>query len=124
MPRHDPVPPLSGKPIQNGPEEADSAARLQYERTAIAWARYKKLMSWMSLAAFTAVLLALIYLKSSGEPVPIHMLIATIAGVGLSVLLGTALMGLVYFSNNSGHDDDAHRGTGGGSTQRNDDDRI
>jgi hypothetical protein len=52
------------------------------------------------------------------------MLIATIAGVGLSVLLGTALMGLVYFSNNSGHDDDAHRGTTGSSTQRNDNDRF
>lgn len=63
----------------------------------------------MAIAAVVAVLLALIYLKSSGRPVPIHMMIATIAGVGFSVLLGTALMGLVYFSNNSGHDESAHR---------------
>lgn len=90
MPRHDPTPPPA-------------------ERTAIAWARYKKLMSWMVVAAVVAVLLALIYLKSSGGPVPIHMMIATIAGVGFSVLLGTALMGLVYFSNNSGHDEGSHR---------------
>ena len=55
-------------------------------------------------------LLALIYLQSAGGPVPIHMVIATIAGVGFSVLLGTALMGLVYFSNNSGHDDTIGRG--------------
>ena len=78
------------------------------QRTAEAWARYKKLMSWMVVAAIVAVLLALIYLKSSGGPVPIHMVIATIAGVGLSVLLGTALMGLVFVSNNSGHDDAAN----------------
>ena len=77
------------------------------ERTALAWRRYKRLMSWMVVAATVAVLLALIYLKSAGGPVPIHMIIATAAGVGFSVLLGTALMGLVYFSNNSGHDDDA-----------------
>ncbi len=64
----------------------------------------------MATAAVVAVLLALIYLKSTGGPVPIHMMIATIAGVGLSVLLGTALMGLVYFSNNSGHDDTVGRG--------------
>jgi uncharacterized membrane protein len=90
MPQHDPVPP-------------------SIQRTADAWARYKRLMSWMAVAAFVAVLLALIYLKSSGEPVPIHMMIATIAGVGFSVLLGTGLMGLVYFSNNSGHDEGAHQ---------------
>ena len=38
------------------------------------------------------------------------MIIATIAGVGFSVLLGTGLMGLVYFSNNSGHDETISRG--------------
>jgi RsiW-degrading membrane proteinase PrsW (M82 family) len=90
MPRHDPVPP-------------------SVQRTAEAWARYKRLMSWMAVAALVAVLLALIYLKSSGQPVPIHMVIATIAGVGFSVLLGTGLMGLVYFSNNSGHDESVSR---------------
>ena len=63
----------------------------------------------MVIAAIVAVLLALIYLRSSGDSMPVHMVIATVAGVGLSVLLGTALMGLVYFSNNSGHDDAASR---------------
>lgn len=91
MPRHDPVP--------------TNAARASE-----AWARYKRLMSWMAIAAVVAVLLALIYLKSEGRPVPIHMMIATIAGVGLTVLLGTALMGLAYFSSHSGHDEDAHHG--------------
>lgn len=94
MPRPDPVP----------------ARRADYERAAAAWARYKAMMRWMVLAAFVAVLLSLIYLKSSGGPVPIHMVIATIAGVGLSVLIGTALMGLVFLSNNSGHDDAAGQG--------------
>ena len=90
MPEHDRTPPSA-------------------QRAAEAWARYKKLMSWMAVVAVVAVLLALIYLKSSGGPVPIHMVIATIAGVGFSVLLGTGLMGLVYFSNHSGHDEGAHQ---------------
>jgi hypothetical protein len=35
--------------------------------------------------------------------------IATIAGVGFSVLVGTALMGLVFLSNRGGHDEAAGR---------------
>jgi hypothetical protein len=99
------------------------------ERTARAWRRYKRLMIWMALAALVAVVLALIYLKATVGDVPIHMLIATIAGVGFSVLLGTALMGLVYFSNASGHDEGAHRTTSSmeardeaATTRRRDDD--
>ena len=108
MPRHDPVPPPPERPADaDSIREADRLA--QYERTALAWARYKRLMSWMALVALAAVLLALLYLKSSGQPVPLHMAIATIAGVGFTVLLGTGLMGLVYFSSNSGHDEGAHR---------------
>ena len=40
------------------------------------------------------------------------MVIATIAGVGLTVLVGTGLMGLVFLSNRTGHDEDAARSGG------------
>jgi len=93
MPRHDPVPP-------------------RLERAALAWARYKRMMKWMALAAAAAAALALLYLKSSGDPMPLSMVVATIAGVGLSVLLGTGLMGLVFLSNSGGHDDAASGGKG------------
>ena len=73
----------------------------------MAWARYRRLMKWMTLAAVASVIAALAYLGSSGQPMSVSMVIATIAGVGLSVLLGTALMGLVFLSNASGHDDAA-----------------
>jgi hypothetical protein len=91
MPQHDPVPP-------------------QLERAALAWARYKRMMKWMVLVAAVAVALALLYLASTGKPMPAQMVIATIAGVGLSVLLGTGLMGLVFLSSAGGHDDDAGGG--------------
>jgi hypothetical protein len=101
MPRHDPVPPR--RPAASPPEQRE----LPHEQPAISWARYRQMMKWMALAALVAVLLALIWLKSFGEPVPIHMMIATILGVGLSVLVGTGLMGLIFLSSRSGMDDEA-----------------
>jgi hypothetical protein len=93
MPSPDPVPP-----------NADQSAE--------AWKRYRSMMKWMALASVVAVILALIFLGAGGEPMSIHLIIATAAGVGLSVLLGTALMGLVFLSNRSGADDDAAGGGG------------
>jgi RsiW-degrading membrane proteinase PrsW (M82 family) len=95
MPRHDPLP---------------RKGKHDYGRAAAAWKRYWAIMRWMALLAVVTVLLSLIYLQRSGEPLPIHMLIATIAGVGLTVLVGTGLMGLLFVSNRSGHDDEASRG--------------
>ena len=92
MPRHDPIPRPGG---------ADP------ERAAEAWRRYRALMSWMALAAFATVLLSLLYLWLTTGPIPLHMAIATTLGVGLSVIVGTGLMGLVFLSNRSGHDEDA-----------------
>jgi hypothetical protein len=88
MPRPDPTPP-------------------SYDRRALAWRRYRRLMIWMGVAALIAIVAALAYLKSSGDPVPLPMVIATIFGVGFSVLLGTGLMGLVFVSNSSGYDEEA-----------------
>jgi amino acid transporter len=78
------------------------------DRAATAWAHYRRLMWWMALAAAIAVACALAWLGSRG-PMPLHMIIATIAGVGLTVLLGTALMGLVFLSAGTGHDDEVDR---------------
>lgn len=91
MPRHDPVPP-------------------HLKRAATAWARYKRIMRWMVLASALTVAAALIWLDSVSGPMPIHMIIATVAGVGLAMLVGTGLMGLVFLSNASGHDDAATHG--------------
>ena len=64
-------------------------------------------MSWMVAVAVIAVILALLYLWVSGVTLRLHMVIATIAGVFFTVLLGTGLMGLAYFSSHSGHDESA-----------------
>lgn len=88
MPRHDPIPP---KP----------------DESALAWSRYKNMMKWMALASAVAAALAVAWLKATSVTMPWQMALATIAGVGLSVLLGTALMGLVFLSDRSGHDEAA-----------------
>ena len=60
-------------------------------------------------AAFSIVIAALaVVLVARGQSeLHIHMLIATALGIGLTVLLGTALMTLTFLSNRSGHDADA-----------------
>lgn len=73
---------------------------------AFAWARYRRLMKWMALVAALAVLAALAWLGTLG-PMPIHMVIATATGVFASIMLGAALMGLVFLSSGTGHDEDA-----------------
>ncbi|HEX8620730.1 MAG TPA: hypothetical protein VF718_02050 [Allosphingosinicella sp.] len=88
MPKHDPLPPKS-------------------EASAQAWARYRSMMKWMALASAVAAALAVAYLKATSDAMPWQMVLATIAGVGLSVLLGTALMGLVFLSDRSGYDEGA-----------------
>lgn len=70
-----------------------------------AWARYRMLMAWMTLAAALAVVAALVFLRATVGEIPLSMMLATIGGVGFSVLLGAALMGLVFLSSGTGHDE-------------------
>ena len=58
------------------------------------------------LLAVLSILIAAIavVLVARGDPtVHVHMLIATALGIGLTVLLGTALMTLAFLSSSSGH---------------------
>ena len=54
--------------------------------------------------------LSLLSLQQAGAVLRLHLSIATILGVGLTILVGTALMGLVFYSSRSGHDDEAGGG--------------
>lgn len=61
------------------------------------------------LAFFSIAMAALaVVLVMRGDPgVHVHMMIATALGVGLSVLLGSALMTLTFLSSSGGHDQEA-----------------
>jgi ABC-type antimicrobial peptide transport system permease subunit len=64
------------------------------------------LLAWFALiVGITAGVLV-----GRGQPqFHIHMIIATVVGMGLAVFLGGALMLLIFYSAASGHDDIASR---------------
>jgi hypothetical protein len=70
-----------------------------------AWDRYKRLMWWMALASFTTTLAGLGGLYLMIGPIPILMAVFTAGGIFFAVMLAAALMGLVFLSSGSGHDE-------------------
>ena len=70
-----------------------------------AWARYKRLMKWMAAFTLGIVLIVLGVFYWQNGPVSIHFFIATALGVGFAVMLTAALMGLVFLSSGTGHDE-------------------
>jgi hypothetical protein len=68
---------------------------------------FRKAMRWMALLAVVVAAAAVVLVARGDEGVHIHMLIATALGVGLTVMLGTALMLLTFLSASSGHDEQA-----------------
>ncbi len=75
------------------------------EYAAFAWKRYKRLMWWMTLASTLATVGGLGALWIMAGPVPWPMILFTALGIFFSVLLAAALMGLVFLSAGSGHDE-------------------
>ena len=84
MPNHDPTPPL--EPLKR---------------------QFLKIMRWGALFSFAIAALAVLLVAQGDDSIHIHMLIATALGVGLSVMLGIALMTLVFLSSRMGQDADA-----------------
>ncbi|MEM8918590.1 MAG: hypothetical protein AAGE37_06970 [Pseudomonadota bacterium] len=83
-----------------GPSQLDDPLN-----ASIAWSRYWKLMRWMSLLTLLCVAVALGILFYLHGLVSIHMYIAAAGGVAFALLLTSALMGLVFLSSGTGHDE-------------------
>ena len=58
---------------------------------------------WIVAIGVVATVLALVYLAATGD-LYLHMVIAVIGGVFLSVLLGCGLFAASFYSDKSGHD--------------------
>ena len=73
------------------------------EAAAFAWARYRRIMRFMFLltVGIVAVAMALLW---KFEDASIHFYIATALGIGFTMLLASALMGLMFLSSGTGHD--------------------
>jgi hypothetical protein len=83
-------------------------------RAASPWAPLRRLM-WLSLGlSVAAVAAAMVWLQFSGAPMRWELLLAVTGGIAGTLLLTGALMGLVFVSNQSGHDANVGRGDGDG----------
>ena len=83
------------RPPAGSPPMSDSRDR--------ALADFKRMVLWIALAGVMMVIGALWYLSLYGE-LRLHMVIATVAGVFFSILLGCGLFAAAFFSDKSGHD--------------------
>jgi hypothetical protein len=72
---------------------------------------FRRMIAWIAGIAVLMVIGALGYI-SLYEPLRLHMVVATIAGVFFSVLLGCGLFAAAFYSDKSGHDQDVTDATG------------
>ncbi|MXO65636.1 hypothetical protein GRI91_07705 [Altererythrobacter endophyticus] len=76
--------------------------------SAHAWARYKRLMKFMVGVTVLTVIIALSAIYAKTGMVSIHFFIATGLGIFAAMVLMSALMGLVFLSSGTGHDEAIH----------------
>ncbi|QDP19645.1 hypothetical protein [Sphingomonas xanthus] len=69
--------------------------------------RFLKIMRLGAAFSIVIATIAVVLVARGETEQKVHMLIATALGVGLSVLLGIALMTLIFLSNRMGQDADA-----------------
>ncbi len=73
------------------------------------WRRYRRLLALMVAVAVVAIAVALVVLHGEGVVLRPQFVIALSLGIGASLLLAGVLMGLVFVSAASGHDDAIER---------------
>ena len=76
---------------------------------AFAWGRYRRILLVVAGVAAVAALAAVLWLRAD-PAADMHALVATGLAVFGSILLTGALMGLIFLSSGSGHDEHVGRG--------------
>ena len=69
--------------------------------------RFLRIFRLLALLSIVIAAIAVVLVTRGAGEVHASLIIATALGVGFTVLLGTALMTLVFISNSSGHDEAA-----------------
>ena len=75
------------------------------QQAAHAWARFRRIMRMMFLFTVFLVLGALAVLYHEGAAYSVHVYLAVALGIGFTMLMAAGLMGLVFLSAGTGHDD-------------------
>jgi hypothetical protein len=92
-----------GRGRQNGPDPQQGSPRESV------WQPFKRLMAITCGLAVVAVTGALAWLRATGAPPRWELYLAVSVGVAGTLLLTGALMGLVFVSSRSGHDESIDR---------------
>lgn len=79
-------------------------------RKAKAMREFRRILRWIVLIAVLMVIAGLAFIGSQAE-LTVHMVVAVVLGVFFSVVLGTGLFALAFFSDKSGHDDNVTNAT-------------
>jgi hypothetical protein len=72
---------------------------------AFAWGRYRRVLGWMALASLGTAILSILVLWHLLGWLNLTIILATGLGVFLTMMMGAALMGLMFPSSGSGHDE-------------------
>lgn len=75
------------------------------ETAAHAWARYRQIMRLLLAITVAVVAVALGVLYAFNGAISVHFYIAVALGIAFTMLLTGGLMGLVFLSNGTGHDE-------------------
>jgi hypothetical protein len=69
--------------------------------------RFWRIFRLLALLSIVVAAIAVVLVTRGEGEVHASLIIATALGIGLTVLLGTGLMTLIFISSSSGHDDQA-----------------
>ncbi|WP_298306526.1 hypothetical protein [uncultured Erythrobacter sp.] len=75
------------------------------ENAAHAWARFRQIMRILLTVTVLTVAIAVGLLYAYNGAISVHFYIAVALGISFTMLLGGGLMGLVFLSNGTGHDE-------------------
>jgi hypothetical protein len=73
--------------------------------SAHAWARFRWLMKLMAAVTVLVILIAFAYFYAQGEQLSVHFYIALGLGIAGAMFMTGGLMGLVFLSSGTGHDE-------------------
>ena len=73
------------------------------------WRRFWRIFRLLALLSILLAAIAVVLVTRGAGEVRASLIIATALGIGLTVLVGTGLMTLIFISNSSGHDEQVSR---------------
>ncbi|WP_404372638.1 hypothetical protein AB5I39_06430 [Sphingomonas sp. MMS24-J45] len=72
---------------------------------AFAWRRFRRILGWMAIIAAIFIVAAILVLQHVYGPMGWVAILAVIGGAGGSIMLTAVLMGLIFLSSGTGHDE-------------------